>query len=292
MSKKAINNNMKTTTETVTPAMAAEYLSKNHPKNRPIRDFRVKKWVEEIKQGRWLLTHQGIAFDEDGYLIDGQHRLTAVITSGIPAPMMVTKGVDVSTFAVLDQGAMRSASDILGLSSRQVAALRCLMGLEGYDLNFAHLSASDLEERYAKGIPDLDHMLQTVKINRSSSSFFTAAVFAALAYAYPVAPQTVEDFAEQVRSGELIARTDPAYRFREWMTNKARARSPWEVAMATLQAFQHLLLEGNQKISSLHSGESGYRVITTQRRVRRVPETPTAKAVLTMSPNIDQAKLK
>ncbi len=277
---------MKSVVETITPACAAEYLSRNHPKNRPLREFRVKKWVEEIKKGRWLVTHQGIAFDEEGKLVDGQHRLTAVISAGKEVKMMVTRGVDVSTFAVLDQGAQRSAADILGRGQRFVAALRCYVGLETYNSQYAAVTTSDLEERLQRGVPHLEHMLQTVKANRGAARYLVAPVFAALAYAWPVAPSVVEDFAEQIRSGELISRTDPAYRFREWVTNKGRLNSPWDVAMATLQAFHHLIIEGDQKIANLIPGETGYRVVTTQRRVKKLPDTPSAKEVSSISPGL------
>lgn len=284
--------NAKTTTETITPTVAAEYLAKNHPKNRPIRPHRVKGLVEDLQKGRWQLTHQGIAFDDEGRLIDGQHRLTAIIAAGVSAPMMVTRGLDISTFAVLDQGGARSAADVMCLSNRYVASLRCYVGLETYNPNFAHLHVSDLEERAQRGLDDLTRTIQSIKGGRTSGQFFTGAVFAALAYARPIAQQAVEDFAEQVRSGELLSRTDPAYRFREWMQTKSRGAPPWDVAMMTLQAFHHLIIDGDKKIAHLYLGEIGYKAVTTQRRVKRIPETPSAKEVAAVSRRIDAAALR
>ena len=64
--------------------------------------------------GDWQLTHQGIAFDTTGRLIDGQHRLHAIIEAGVPVQILVTRGCSASSFSILDRGANRRPSDILG----------------------------------------------------------------------------------------------------------------------------------------------------------------------------------
>lgn len=60
------------------------------------------------------MTHQGIAFDTNGRLIDGQHRLHAIIEAGVPIQISVTRGCSAASFSILDRGANRSQSDILG----------------------------------------------------------------------------------------------------------------------------------------------------------------------------------
>jgi hypothetical protein len=55
----------------VTPVMAAQWLERNVD-NRRIRKHKVRQWSIVIRQGRWKLTHQGIALDENGHLLDGQ----------------------------------------------------------------------------------------------------------------------------------------------------------------------------------------------------------------------------
>lgn len=58
----------------VTPEMAAKWLEGN-VLNRPLKQAHVDRLAREMAAGRWRLTHQGIAFDVSGCLIDGQHRL-------------------------------------------------------------------------------------------------------------------------------------------------------------------------------------------------------------------------
>lgn len=80
----------------VTPDMARDLLSKNHY-NRPINVVKVAKIVNDIKTGRFEITHQPIGIDEDGILVDGQHRLTAIVESGIPVDMFVAYNAPRST---------------------------------------------------------------------------------------------------------------------------------------------------------------------------------------------------
>jgi len=63
----------------VSPDMALKWLEGN-THNRPINQAHVNRLAKEITAGRWQLTHQGIAFDTKGILIDGQHRLWAIAT--------------------------------------------------------------------------------------------------------------------------------------------------------------------------------------------------------------------
>lgn len=80
----------------ITPEMAADLLEKNHY-NRPINKVKVARMVNDIKCGNFEITHQPIGIDEYGTLVDGQHRLTAVVESGIPVDMFVAYNAPRST---------------------------------------------------------------------------------------------------------------------------------------------------------------------------------------------------
>lgn len=77
----------------VTPDLALEMLARNYEDQRHQKAHLVRKLASDITGGRWELTHQGIAFDMDGTLYDGQHRLQAVVTADKPASMLVFFGV-------------------------------------------------------------------------------------------------------------------------------------------------------------------------------------------------------
>jgi hypothetical protein len=87
---------MKTKVEKITPKYAMEVLDTKNPRNRSVAESTVQAYATDMKNGRWLLTHQGIAFDENGSLIDGQHRLWAVVFSNREVEMNVTRGIPLS----------------------------------------------------------------------------------------------------------------------------------------------------------------------------------------------------
>ena len=118
---------MRTEVVTITPEMAAEWLAKNIS-NRPLRMSTVEHYASQISRGKWQRTHQGICFDRHGNLIDGQHRLHAIVMAGVSAVIMVTwLDSDVATMSyMVDHGAKRSVSDILQVDRRQMEICRLI----------------------------------------------------------------------------------------------------------------------------------------------------------------------
>lgn len=112
----------------VTPAMAKLWLE-NNTVNRNVRKHSVAKHISRLRNGEWKTTHQGIAFASSGRLIDGQHRLLAILESGVSALMNVSTGFDEDTFDVLDCGDTRSAADRAKLDRRLVQVTRLAMVL-------------------------------------------------------------------------------------------------------------------------------------------------------------------
>lgn len=98
----------------VTPAMAEEWLGHNN-RNRHIRNAMVNAYARDMTAGRWELNGEAIKFDTDGTLLDGQHRLWAVIESGETIPMIVVDGLPAESQATMDSGVKRTAADVLGL---------------------------------------------------------------------------------------------------------------------------------------------------------------------------------
>ncbi len=117
---------MRSRVQTITPDKAEEMLAANTA-NRPLSRSTVRAFADAMRRGDWLVTHQGIAFDTDGTLVDGQHRLAAVIEAGEPIEMTVFTEVEPHTFDVLDTGKRRNAADVLAIegekSTRTLASM-------------------------------------------------------------------------------------------------------------------------------------------------------------------------
>lgn len=101
----------------VDPATAAQWLSCN-TNNRPIRRNVLASYVRDMKAGQWQLTGEAIKFAFDGSLLDGQHRLEAVVRSGQTVQMFVISGLDPHTRDVMDTGAKRTTADVLKMEGQ------------------------------------------------------------------------------------------------------------------------------------------------------------------------------
>jgi len=110
-------------TVNMTPAVAAEIL-KGNDGNRSVKKNHVDFLADSMAQGEWKLSHQGVAISPTGRLLDGQHRLLAVVKSGVTVPMMVAYNVQEANFAYMDSGITRSNADSLNIHVRQADICR------------------------------------------------------------------------------------------------------------------------------------------------------------------------
>jgi hypothetical protein len=97
--------------ELITPEIAKKLLEKNDH-NRRLKIPVYLRYAEDIKNGRWKdNTAELIKISESGLLLDGQHRLKAVLVANQSVFFWVAYGLKDSVFDVLDTGAVRSSSD-------------------------------------------------------------------------------------------------------------------------------------------------------------------------------------
>lgn len=102
---------VKITRQLVTPAIAKRYLESN-VSNRRISKPLLQRYVNEMKSGKWKEdTFELIKISKTGRILDGQHRLQAVVESNRPISFHVAHGIDESVFDVLDTGKSRNATD-------------------------------------------------------------------------------------------------------------------------------------------------------------------------------------
>jgi hypothetical protein len=182
---------MKTEILTVTPEMASMMLLGNRD-NRKVKQTVVDYLANEIKLGRWQLTHQGVAISETGRLLDGQHRLLAIVKSGIPCKMMVTTGAHDETFMVLDSGVKRNLSDHTGLNKRTSETLTLAVYIQRN--RAGRVSPSDiLELRNTPFGDDVAYVCDGVKVNRRYFSTVGAKLAAAVLFSNNKNPQALNE---------------------------------------------------------------------------------------------------
>lgn len=102
----------------VSPELAERWLAKNS-NNRNIRKAVIDGYARDMTTGDWVLNGETLKFDTVGRLIDGQHRLSAVIAAGTTVPMIVVRGVEDSVMDTVDAGAKRTYADALKLQGEE-----------------------------------------------------------------------------------------------------------------------------------------------------------------------------
>lgn len=94
--------------------------------NRTLRENHVRNLASDMVLGLWREeTGESIKFSKSGQLIDGQHRLHAVVRAQKSIRFMVVVGLSPNVMDVIDTGIKRNASDVLylkGVKNASVAA--------------------------------------------------------------------------------------------------------------------------------------------------------------------------
>lgn len=112
--------------ETITPDIAKTMLGEN-VNNRRISHDNVNMFAREMRNGEWRFNGEAIKSSKDGRLLDGQHRLLAVIAADKPLTTLVIRGLEDETQQTMDSGKTRTLGDVLTLrgekNSTQLASL-------------------------------------------------------------------------------------------------------------------------------------------------------------------------
>lgn len=96
----------------ITPKIASEYLA-TQEENRNLTGSHITKLRETMERGEWLSNGVPIILDTKGKLIDGQHRLNAIVQFKKAVKMAVVKGVDKQAYKTIDIGKKRYIADLL-----------------------------------------------------------------------------------------------------------------------------------------------------------------------------------
>lgn len=117
-----VSGNLRCELVDVDPETATGWLSSRR-KNRNINAAHVAFLAEQMERGEFVVSGETVVFNDKGEVMDGQHRLSAVVKSGKIITMLVVWGVPDSYFEVLGQGKSRNATDALAIGDHKNAAL-------------------------------------------------------------------------------------------------------------------------------------------------------------------------
>lgn len=222
----------------VGPAKAAEYL-KHNTKNRPQRKLGITRYADIMRLGGWVLTPDAIAFDTNGVLINGQHRLEAIIQSGTTQPLIVANGLSSDAFLHADNGFKRGLSDHLSTigypnanllaSTARVLANIAHAGILSRHLVIASGSANRLTNQdYTEFVHEynveLDEAIRFGKTVGMERPILMHPTVYALLYALYSREHDIGPFLRQVASGIGIeSKRDPAALLRKRLQDEGRS---------------------------------------------------------------------
>lgn len=206
----------------VTPALAQGILAaQGENLNRKMDTFNVIKLVDLIKSGKWAEDVDSIKITRGGRLVDGQHRLRAVVVADRAVTMLIAMGVPDDVIKYIDTGKRRTTGQTLQILGTKVPAIRlAAANLLAHFERLAQLPKTEAVRITAR-FPTLDpdsvteilerYEPQLTAVNPVLNEYNAAAIYAPLAYAaakYPEATQAAMDFIRdgQVAGSEILQR--------------------------------------------------------------------------------------
>jgi hypothetical protein len=199
----------------------ARLLLGNNPENRALNVRLLSKLASDLVGGRWQFNGESIVVASSGELNDGQHRLEAVLQTGIPIRSVIAFGVPRESRATLDMGRVRSMADQLAVAGVASAALvsaiaRVVMGWErGGGEDFRQVGWLTISEMIDRALTD--ELLGEATRYASSryhfaNSILPGSAIGACFYLFArVDHGAATDFMDRVCIGDALDREDAAY---------------------------------------------------------------------------------
>ncbi len=244
----------------VSPTVAKTILLKNG-RNRALRQARIDRYASDMLAGGWRVNGETISISDKGNLLNGQHRLNAVVKANVIVPMWIAEGVDESAFSTIDDGFSRTAGDVLGMAkitnANSVAAvMRITMNYrDGIGISKPRPNRA-IEEAITKHNPE-KFVAKHHAFLQLGRSVAMSALFIAYEFGSPEISEKVDDFAKGLITGENLGHGDARAIFRNKLVrmNMDKKKRPEQVVIwnYTVRALTHFV--NNKEISVLTAGK-------------------------------------
>lgn len=252
----------------VTPDQAMQWLVDHNSHNRNLREVRVDAYARDMAAGNWQFNGDPIRFASDGTLLDGQHRLSAVVRSGVTVSFLVIWGLPNATQETMDIGAHRKMSDALTLrgesNSGFLAAIarRVLMYDNGSRVKSGNIAPTHAEMvTYIDSHPEIRRSVEVAGRARGAGLPVAPSVIGA---AYEICSRLSKDDAETFYVSQLIdalnlQAKDPARVLLRRLQQEAasgRQMAPDDAFRYALMAWNHF--RARNQITKLQAPHGGW----------------------------------
>ena len=221
----------------ISPAMAREWLavSPDRPQ-RSIQQRNVAKILHAIETGEWKVTHQAIALDPTGFVLDGRHRLTAIAAQRKHVTCLVAFDADPESFGVIDVGKARTPGmslriagyhdvNVLAASTRQVLAYPEVVGTNS-TLGSVAAGLTTADVLIALANPEVGKYIQdsirpgyavAKEIGRFGLRSSATALISVIGIYTKHGPDAQTEFALRLGDGVNLNATSPIRAYRQWL---------------------------------------------------------------------------
>ena len=252
-------SSMKARIVTITPGVAKEMLI-NNTHNRKVSESKVHLWAESMKRGEWTLNGEAIKIADDGTILDGQHRLYAVIESGVTIQSLVVSGLPKQSQETMDTGKQRTLADVLTLRGYRNATdvsgiVTGIIRWEKYSPKTAFQNGSGCSVTNGEAIQFIEQHPEVLDIptrvrSCSKYSHIQRRILGVLYYEFgKVSPENVDFFFDKLENGADMSATDPILVLRNTIArlknNHHGELNPLYVAAICIKAW-NLYLDGGQ----------------------------------------------
>ena len=247
--------------ELITPERAKALLASQHT-NRNLKQKFVDYLASEILNGNWEATNQGIGLDDAGLLVDGQHRLAAIVKADQSVWTLVVRGVSRSVaLRAVDQGVARSRAALFSMrgeanSKAKAAICRVLALLVVPDMKYGSASSPTKDQEILNLYrTEIEEVIQ-VSSKELSANFAGVAVL--LLAKFPVKGR---EFLDGVVSGVGLEADDPRYVMREYLfknRNRSSSLDRTTITAKTIMMAQHFLTGQTCKTKSPRINSARY----------------------------------
>jgi hypothetical protein len=208
-------------TTKIDPDKAVELLE-NNTYNRNLRQKIVERYANIMKKGEWRLNGETIIISKSGRVLDGQHRLWAVIESGVTIETAIVYGVDENYFATIDTGQAKKPADmfkIAGIKEPQLTST-AIMWIYMYVNEKVMVKESCTAEHAIELFREFPDVEDSICFARPCGKFLPKGTGTALHYLFAMVDKKLANaFFEAIGTGEFETGQSPIRAFRERLIN-------------------------------------------------------------------------
>lgn len=253
---------MKTEVRTINPKQASEML-KGNTRNRNVSTPHVNRLAAAMRAGEWKVNGDAIRFN-GVQLIDGQHRLHAIIKSGVTIKTLVITDLPPDVFDSIDIGKQRSGGNTLEAAGEKypkliAAALRKLKWiLKGRADEIDAITNVEVMRGLAEH-PEIRRAAARIMCSKVVKSLIPPGALVALHYLFCKKDETLAElFIASLDEGSGLVVHDPIYWLRQRLVqNKCNAAKLQTGHMMALTIKAWNAMRGGEKVRTLkwNSGE-------------------------------------